>query len=585
MVQMKGRFLALLPLLLVLPLGPSLLGALEVDKTELESSASSQIIFINYEGPHSKIESRQAIRNIGYQLGLQIKAGALKAGEPNRYFVVHSIGDDGPGTTPPKALGADIFGLGTDVGVDHIRNLRLIVQGYLEGAYDYSVSDAALLAEFITVYNAVNRGNWNYFSEKYTPGVLKNLSADKAGLSIRFDEWPGRAEIVIPLLTAQAGSLSAVNTTSITEKPVVQEMQKTPDKALDQRKEMVALKEKEAAQAQQTATVQREAIAAEEAKIAAEKAAIAAEKAKAAATPAMAPTTTPAAAGAATTAPVTSPPGAATATAQGSSEAATAGQAPASGTAGGSPTEPQAKPTTPATEASSSPTPADLQKREAAVAQQEAALAEKKAQVAAAEALAQQKQGEVKADRALIAQDQQQVIAQQEGTPKPQGPVLIGFQLRSPSSPLGRLVRLDAASGRELKTSSLNTVNGRTLTILADRIIAVAGEAKGSGAIRLVQLNPDTLEMTKQGENDIAAESLIWKNNTDLYAITVMGGMYYLGRFDTDLILKAQSTITVHPYGTVYFQGQTLVTQRTDGTVATLNPSDLTELKAGSPKN
>ncbi|MCA1951337.1 MAG: hypothetical protein LDL24_12245, partial [Treponema sp.] len=246
--------------------------SIEVDKAELESTRNSNIIFINYEGPHARIETREDIRGIGYALGRVIKAGALRAGNTNRYFAVHSVSSN------KALLDADIFGLGIDVGVDHIRNLRLILQGYLEGAYDYSAADAALLAQFITIYNAVYRGNWNYFTTRYAPNVVAELTKEKAGLSIRFDEWPGKALIVIPLATGQAGSLSAVDTSKITEKPVIEQLKKDENLGLDARKGMVDLKEREAQEAKQTAQVQKEAIAQEEAKLAAEKAALEAEK-------------------------------------------------------------------------------------------------------------------------------------------------------------------------------------------------------------------------------------------------------------------------------------------------------------------
>jgi len=502
------------------------LAAQGVDREELDKSKSAKIIFINYEGPYARIESREDIRGIGLALGRAIKAGARRAGAANRYFAVHPAA-----AADQERLNADIFGLGVDAGVDHIDNVRLILQGYLEGAYDYSAGDAALLAEFITIYNAVYRGNWDYFTGRYQKEAQDELSADKAGLSIRFDEWPGRALIVIPLATAKPGTLSAVDTTSITEEKVVDEMRKEGDRGVEQRKEMVDLKEREAAAAEQSADLQREAIAEEEQKLAAEKAALEAEKAQAAA------------------------------------EQKKAQQAAAAGAAAD-----------PSAEKDREEKQRELADREAEVKEKEAALDAKKEEAAATEAFAEQKAQEAKEDRKDIAEDQQDLIAEQEaGTVAPAG--VMGLRLTDPDAPLGSLVILDTAGYAELSASAMNTINGRTLTVLDGALIAIAGRAQGSGAIRLVRIDPKTLQSDKQGEDDITAESLLWLNGKDLYALTLVGGKRFLGRFDADLVRKARSSVEVHPYGVPIFRDGLLLTQRADGSVLVLNPTDLTERK------
>ncbi|HRU27852.1 MAG TPA: P83/100 family protein [Treponema sp.] len=524
--------------------------ALEVDKTELESTRNSNIIFINYEGPHARIETREDIRGIGYALGRAIKAGALRAGSTNRYFAIHSVENSNAQTAKTK-LDADIFGLGIDVGVDHIKNLRLILQGYLEGAYDYSASDAALLAQFITIYNAVYRGNWDYFTNRYATKVTAELTKDKAGLSIRFDEWPGKALIVIPLATGQAGSLSAIDTSRITEKPVIEQLKKDENLGLDARKDMVDLKEREAQEAKQTAQVQKEAIAQEEERLAAQKAALEAEKAKLAEEKAAA-------------------------------EKAAAEKAASQGTAGSATTQTDVNQT--GTE--KGPSAQELAAKEEAIKAQEQAIAEKeqalqtqKQEAAAAESRAQQKEAEAKAERAEIAKDQQQVIQNQEAAKTaPEG--ILGITLLQATNALGRLILVNPANGAALKQSTLNTINSRAMLVLADKIIAIAGQAQGSGAVRLVQIDPKSLEMLKQGNDDIAATSLLWNQGQDLYAITTASGKLYLARFDQNLQLQSKSAIEVHPFASVLFYGDTILSQKADGTPLLLNSKDLTEKKA-----
>ncbi|TCW60861.1 P83/100 family protein [Treponema sp. J25] len=536
---------------------PSAFAQEAVDRQELEKARSAQIIFINYEGPHGRIDTRDDIWAIGYALGRAIRAGATEAGSMNRYHVVHILkAQPSPGT-----LNADVFSLGIDVGVDHIRNLRLILQGYLEGAYEYNKNDAALLATFITLYNAVYRGDIAYLQSRYVPEVASRLQPGKAGLALRFDDWPGKTQMLIPLATGEAGSLRAIDTTSLTDKGVTEQLRKESDRGVEPRKDMVDLKERQIQEAQQQATLQREAIVQEEQRLAAERAALEAEKARIAQQEQamgqqQAGQTGPQGTQAATAgsaAPQTPPEGAPASTA-------------AAGQAGASPSEQTLAEQKQA-----------VQEKEASLAQREQELARQKETLAALEKEVEQKKEEVKEDRREIARDQQ-VLIQQEEAKKPSPTGILGFQLLQQNSPLGRFLLLQQDDPRTiLGSSTLNTINGRTILYEENVIYAIAGMAQGTGAIRLVRINATTLEMIDQGKDDISATSLLWKFGKDLYALVVAEGKTYLGRFDTNLALQARSRTEVHPYATVEIRNGTLLTQQKDGAPLLLVPTDLTE--------
>jgi hypothetical protein len=623
---------------------PGLLQA-QVNTDEL-GKGQAPVEFFNYEGPVTRIDSRAQIRGIGYTLGTAVRSGVTRSGSESRYFVIH-------GAAAPEGtrLDADIFGLGSGVGVDHIRNLRLIVQGYLEGAYQYSAQDANLLAQYITIYNAVYRGNWAYFNGIYKRTVLSYLSPDKAGLSLRFSEWPGKTLILIPLGIGTAGSLSAIDTTSISDSTVLGELRKEGDLSMDQRRDMVEFKEREAEEAEQEALRQQQALAEEEARLAAERAALEAEQERIAQEQAQAE--------------------AAAAQGQLSPEAAA-----------------RAAQELAAQEAAA-------RKREQELAEQEAALAEQREQAERLEAFAEQKRDEAQQDRETIAGDQQERMdgevlpvqadgaqeaaaaeddggdtadgadgaeeatagedtgddatdgaggAEEAATGEDDGgdaadgaeeaaageddddaadgetgdaeetgeesgaeddpaaesakeaggeesaeadqmeqaltavenaqvPGIVGMVITGSGASFGTIIKLNPASGRELKRTELDTINIRTVVLVDTQIIAVA---KLDG-LRLVAIDPDTLELAHQGEDTIHPDSLLWVNGTDIYGIIVSEGNCYLARFDTALIRQAQSELTIHPYGTLIFQENMLVTQSADGTAVILDPVDLTQ--------
>ena len=135
----------------------------EVNEKELQNAGNETIEFINYTGPHKIIETIEAIKGIGSDLGTKItKESFSDVGNKNKYYVIHAVDP-----TEKGKLDADILYLGKNAGVDHIKNLRRIISAYLSSAYGYSEKDADTLAVFITVYNAVYRGNLDIYKSKY----------------------------------------------------------------------------------------------------------------------------------------------------------------------------------------------------------------------------------------------------------------------------------------------------------------------------------------------------------------------------------------------------------------------------------
>jgi len=510
--------------LLILFTGMAGIGHAQVDRGELQRNLAP-VTFYNNEGPQARVETREQIRQIGAGLGQAIKANQTRSGANNRYFVIHSV------TAPDgDKLDADIFGLGSNAAVDHIRNLRTIIQGYLQEAYGYSASDAALLAEFITIYNAVYRGNWNYFSGRFKNPVMDNLNRDSAGLAVRYQEWPGRTLMLIPL---NASGLSSINTSAISDSRVIEQMRTEDDRGIPQRQDMVDLKEREAAQARQEAAGRQEAARTEESAIARDRQSLNEEQR------------------------------------QIDRDRQQLEQDKASGNI----TDEEAA----RREAELAQRQTDADNKSNQLDQRESDLAAQRQEAARQEQFADQKQDEARQDREGIAQDQQAMLDQ--GLP-PQGSILgvIGLVLEQPNATIGRLVSIDPATGKELRRSALNTVSVRTLTFINNKVLAIAGENRNNGAVRLIEIDPRSLEMISQGNDDLNPGSLIWVNGSDLYIITANpDGTFNLGRFNTDMTLQAKSKINIHPNAMVSIQQGLILTQRTDGSSAILDLRDLTE--------
>jgi hypothetical protein len=211
-----------------------ILGALELDREELEDTAGVDIEFENYEGPVDQIDSRDAIRGIGAVLGRQTRSGGT-GDYDGRYRVRRIVGDQ----SDPR-LAADIVTLGAAARVDHIENLRRILAGYLQESWDYNQSDADLLARFVTIYNAVNRGAMQVFEARYREAVANALDPQRAGLATSYREWAGQSQIVIPLREGrEPGALDAVDPGQLIDVGVIEELRTRADLGIEDRKAII----------------------------------------------------------------------------------------------------------------------------------------------------------------------------------------------------------------------------------------------------------------------------------------------------------------------------------------------------------
>jgi hypothetical protein len=333
--------------------------------------------------------------------------------------------------------------------------------------------------------------------------------------------------MLIPLRTAADGSLSAVDTTSITGGVVVDELRKDEDRGVEQRRQMVELKEREAEDAAQKATVQRDEAAREEAGIAEERRQVMEERTRI--------------------------------------------------------EEERAERRPGATEEEEADRQAALNEREAALAEKEAALdaredevEEKKALAQANEEFAERKAEEAAAERAAISDDQREMIGAGSTPARSQPSAVLGIKLIGPDSPEGIIVLVLPSTGEQIKASALSTVRARTVVSAGGKIIAIAGEDGTGSVYRLIEIDPLTLETVAQSKDEIHSESLIWVEGPDIYSIlNGADGRKYVGRFNTELLKQAQSAIAVHPFAHIIFAGDRLLTQNIQGTMMSLDAQSL----------
>lgn len=508
--------------------------ALEVDENELKSTGTiDTVVFVNYTGPHSKIDSLASIKKLGSDLGSQIAQDLQTTSTKgdSKYSVIHAVDSSEKGK-----LDADIIVIGNNATVDHINNLRHIIASYLVSAYNYSEKDAETIAVFTTVYNAVYRNNLNYFSTKYKKVVLDNLTQDKCGIALNYQDWPGKTQIVIPLFDVNGG-LSTVDTSIISDKEVVKHMQEDDDKNVESRKEMVDIKEREAEEATQKAQ-EAQKNATEQQKLLQE------EKNK-------------------------------TQEVKKQAEEANNKAQEAQKKAEENPNDKKAQEDAQKAKEEAAQKQEELKQQEQKQQAQEEATNQAKETAAEKQTIADKKTKEAQEERKEIAKDQQEVIA--KALKDANTPSVYGMELKDEAKLLSAMIKVNAENGSILKTSPVAVIRNRTMFQAGENYIAIAGENKGNGAVKLILLSPDTMEIAAESNEVVHENSVLIQDGSDYYCVIQDGKNWVLAKYDELLTLKLKSNVPLMSSTPVTISSAGIIVTGIDGTVKLLNKDNLSQ--------
>ena len=568
---------------------------LEVNRAELESTRGSNIVFQNYSGPHTIINTVDQIRRIGSDLAPSIAADPdnfTTAGNPSRYYVIHAVDPKSP-----EKLDADILVIGENATVDHVRNLRRIISAYLESAYNYSRSDADTIATFATVYNAVYRNNLDNFTAKYNKIVTDNLTTGKIGIDTNYQEWPGKTQIVIPLFDVRGG-LSTVDTSAISDRQVIKSLQNEEDKGIGARKEMVDIKEREAdnaseaaQSAQQKATEENEKLKEEQEKSAqanqdasqakkdaanaereADKAQRDADNAQKQADEAQKQADEAKAIADANPNDKQAQDNAAKKQAEADQKQAVADEK--QNTADEKKAAAQDKQNT------AQDKQAKAEEQASKTADQAAKTAEAQSESAKAQEQADKKRTEAQEERAAIAEDQQALIRAEEVAEEN---VLYGLKSIDDLGAMSAIVKMNSATGALVKESPVSVIRSRTVYEDGNNFVAIAGTNFGNGAIKLVLIDKENLEIAKESNEVLSETSVLVEYDGSYYAVVKTGATsFVVGKFNNNADLEVKSPVAVKAATPITITTKGVLVTSSDGLPVLLNAKDLTAVTGNS---
>ena len=495
------------------------LSAYDVDREELESN-KQEVEFINFTGIHDKIDSRKEIYSIGTSLGHDIK-GNSSSSLSGKYRVLHLVDP-----SEPEKMGADLFILEKHAGVDHIRNLRLILSGYLKTAYGYTESDASLLAEFVTYYNAVFRGKMDFFESKYNNMVLTNITAENAGIDINYKNWPGKTRMVIPLKNGKAGE-SSLSAKELSEEEVIEDLRKNEDKGIEPRKEMVELREKELDKELEKASDKEDVLVADKEKAEKEK-----EKVE--------------------------------------DEIKELEEKKSSGEL---------------TEDKYKEEKKELEEKKDEIVKQEEDLEKEIEKVKAEAAAVEEEKAEIAEERESIASDTNKLLENEEvpedtssvtGSLRQSTETFFIAVLSDSDGKYGELLLIDNKTGKAGEKSDIKKIGIRGVSESSSSSIFLAGSDNGAEYF-LMKVDTNTLEVKARSEIQVYRDTVISEKGGALFAVVDESGTFRIGKFSSDLVLESSSDEAVLEDTFVFhdLENKKLYFQNSSGDIKSVDSSSL----------
>ena len=217
-------------------------------------------------------------------------------------------------------------------------------------------------------------------------------------------------------------------------------------------------------------------------------------------------------------------------------------------------------------------------KKEEEKAEEKAEEAQKEADEAKeeaenAQAAADKKQTEAQEERKEIAKDQEVVAAQEKAAET--APSVYGLKLADAKALNSQIVQVNTDNGVILKQSPVKVIKGRAMYPSSDGFIAVAGENSGKGAVKLVIIDQDSLEIIKESEETLSDNSVLLEDGGNYFVVIKDTLGYVVGKYDSSLNLVKKSPVPINPSSPIVKTSAGYMVTDLTGNPIVLNSGDL----------
>ena len=225
-------------------------------------------------------------------------------------------------------------------------------------------------------------------------------------------------------------------------------------------------------------------------------------------------------------------------------------------------------------------TDSEIKDRETDITEKESTIEEKQEELKEREDKQQDRQEEVQKESELISVDEKKLIEEEKGESEGDDKDLVEtvpFLIidGNDTDLMGRLALININTGEIYKRSSINTVRGRRYYLSDNNMLIVSGIDRAPQAVRLMFLDPKTLEVKIQGSDDVFSDTDLLLDGSSIYAVVREDSKWYVGRFNNELVLQARSLEEVLSYTPLQLNNGVLYVQLSDGRVVPLDPDTL----------
>ena len=190
--------------------------------------------------------------------------------------------------------------------------------------------------------------------------------------------------------------------------------------------------------------------------------------------------------------------------------------------------------------------------------------------------MADKKNDEAQTERKTIANDQQEVIKREIENSR--APSAYAIRLTDEASMLSGLIKVNTNNGEIIQSSPVTVIRNRTMFSAAGNFIAIAGENSGNGAVKLVLLSPDTMEIIKESNETVAEESVLVQDNGEYYCVIKSATGWAVGKYSVDLTLLLKSNVNISPSTPMTITSEYVIVSETSGRVRLLKKNNLEAL-------
>ena len=135
------------------------------------------------------------------------------------------------------------------------------------------------------------------------------------------------------------------------------------------------------------------------------------------------------------------------------------------------------------------------------------------------------------------------------------------------------IVKMNSKTGLLIKESPVTQIRGRTVYDDGDNFIAIAGSNIGKGAVRLVQISKQNLEMVKESNEKLSETSVLVERDGSYYCTIQDGSDFYIGKFNSNIENQLKSKVKVKAATPITITANGILVNDANNTPIILNPS------------